>query len=238
MPEFSHVGEDKKKFVRGMFDEISTRYDFLNHLLSFGLDFVWRRSLVKSLPEVITGLILDVASGTGAVGLRIVKSKPDAVVISLDYAFQMTRINKTKASARGYRNIMVVQGDGENLPFQEGRFAALTIAFGFRNIGHYQVAINEFYRVLKPGGRLLLLEFSESRLWLFGKIYSWYFRKILPAIAALFSKSSAYRYLPESVEYFLTRDKIIAMLSEANFENIKIKNLTFGTVTLVTAEKL
>lgn len=238
MPEFSHIGKDKKKFVRGMFDEISPQYDFLNHLLSFGLDYVWRWRLVKSLPKALTGPVLDVAAGTGDVGYRIMKSQPDAVVVSIDYAFQMTRINKAKAAIKGYHEIMVLQGDGENLPFQEKSFAALTIAFGFRNIGYYQVAINEFHRVLKPGGRLLLLEFSESRLWLFNKIYRCYFRKILPAIAAIFSKSYAYRYLPESVEHFPDRDKMRAMLSKADFENIKITNLTFGTVILVSAEKL
>jgi demethylmenaquinone methyltransferase/2-methoxy-6-polyprenyl-1,4-benzoquinol methylase len=237
MPEFSHTGEEKKKFVQSMFDEISPRYDFLNHLLSFGLDIVWRRRLVKLLPRDLPGPILDVAAGTGDVGLHIMKSKPDAVVVSIDYAFQMTRINKEKAAAKEYPGIIVLQGDGENLPFQEGSFSALTIAFGFRNIGHYQVAIDEFHRVLKPGGRLLLLEFSESRLWLIRKIYGWYFRKILPVIATLFSKSYAYRYLPESVEHFPTRGKIREMLSETNFKNIEIMNITFGTVILVSAEK-
>lgn len=237
MPEFSHAGEEKKKFVRGMFDEISPRYDFLNHLLSFGLDIVWRRRLVKLLPRDLPGPILDVAAGTGDVGLHIVKSKPDAVVVSIDYAFQMTRINKKKAATKEYPGIIVLQGDGENLPFQNGSFSALTIAFGFRNIGHYQVAIDEFHRVLKPGGRLLLLEFSESRLWLIRKIYGWYFRKILPIIATLFSKSYAYRYLPESVEHFPTRGEIREMLSETDFKNIGITNITFGTVILVSAEK-
>ncbi len=237
MPEFTHSGEEKKQYVRKMFDDISGRYDFLNHLLSFGLDFHWRKKLVASLPHNAKKPILDVATGTGDVGFEIKKQRPETTVIGLDYSDKMVDVCKEKIVKRGVDGFTAIQGDGENLPFGESEFSALTIAFGFRNIGHYDKALLEFCRVLDQNGSLRILEFAEPTSKVFGAIYRLYFHKILPRIGALFSRSDAYRYLPESVEHFPSRIDLNTMLGQAGFKEITIKNMTFGTVTLISAEK-
>ncbi len=237
MPEFTHTGDKKKQYVRNMFDDISSRYDFLNHLLSFGLDFYWRKKLVASLPPNLKNAILDVATGTGDVGFEIKKQYPKAKVIGLDYADKMVEVCLAKIEQRGVKDFTAIQGDGENLPFNKNEFSALTIAFGFRNIGHYEKALSEFYRVLDNKGSLRILEFAEPNSKLFGMIYRWYFKQALPRIGALFSRSDAYRYLPESVEHFPPREILTTIIKEAGFDRVTIKEMTFGVVTLVSAEK-
>lgn len=220
-----------------MFDDISGRYDLLNHVLSFGIDLYWRFRLIRSLPNPGDHPILDVATGTGDVGLVLKKRFPSTTVIGLDYAYQMTRRCLTKIRAREISGFFVVQGDGERLPFPDQKMAALTISFGFRNIGHYELALTEFFRVLIPGGSLRILEFAEPEAPVIGPLYGFYFHHILPRIGALFSRSDAYRYLPESVDHFPARPALRALLNEAGFENISIRNLTFGTVTLISANR-
>ncbi len=236
MAEFQHRGDEKKAYVQEMFDDISGKYDFLNHLLSFGLDFYWRHRLVSQLSPDPGHLILDVATGTGDVGFKILK-KHDVKVIGLDYAYNMTRIGREKAQQRSENRFHFVQGDGENLPFPGDRFDAITIAYGFRNIGYFEKALKEFHRVLKPGGRLAILEFSQPRSRWFSALYTWYFKNILPAIAGLFSRADAYRYLPESVEHFPERDELLKMMRETGFTNNRFTDLTFGVTTIYTGTK-
>ncbi|NQU68520.1 MAG: bifunctional demethylmenaquinone methyltransferase/2-methoxy-6-polyprenyl-1,4-benzoquinol methylase UbiE [Candidatus Marinimicrobia bacterium] len=231
MTEFKHRGTEKKAFVQKMFDDISDRYDFLNHLLSLGIDYYWRHRLVKMLAPKTSEIILDVATGTGDVGFAILK-KCDVTVIGLDYAYNMTRLAKQKAEKRGIRSFKFVQGDGEQLPFSDNSFDAITIAFGFRNIGHFEIALQEFSRVLKPGGRLVILEFSQPTSVWFSAIFRFYFKHILPKIAALFARSDAYRYLPESVEQFPERDVMISMMDQSGFIKTSHTDLTFGVSTL------
>ncbi len=237
MPEFTHSGEDKKKYVQKMFDDISSRYDFLNHFLSLGLDFYWRKQLVNSLPKILNQPVLDVATGTGDVGFEIKKQFSNAEIVGLDYAHKMVEMCQKKIDERKAERFTVIQGDGENLPFNNNVFSALTIAFGFRNIGHYSKALSEFYRVLEDGGTLHILEFAEPSSKIFGAVYRWYFKTILPRIGALFSRSDAYRYLPESVEYFPVRDELKMMIKNAGFIDVDIQDMTLGVVTLITAKK-
>ncbi len=231
MTEFKHSGFEKKAFVRKMFDDISDRYDFLNHLLSLGMDYYWRNRLVKGLNPRRGDLILDVATGTGDVGFAILK-KCHVTVIGLDYAFAMTVLAREKARKKRFQSFKVVQGDGEQLPFPEATFDAITIAYGFRNIGHFEVALNEFFRVLKPGGKLVILEFSQPVSSWFSGIFRFYFKHILPKIAALFARSDAYRYLPESVEQFPTREAMKSMMTHCGFTLAQHTDLTFGVSTL------
>ena len=235
MPEFIHSGKEKKAYVQDMFDDISGRYDFLNHLLSFGMDWIWRWRVVRSLPKNLEGSVLDVATGTGDLGLAIKKKFPNVQLIGLDYAYKMVDLAQKKADRTGLSGIKMIQGDGEALPFGNKQFSALTIAFGFRNIGHYDKALNEFFRVVKPGGSIYILEFSESESKLFRPLYTFYFRHVLPRIGALFARSDAYRYLPESVEHFPTREALRIMITKAGFTNIEFRNMNFGAVTLTTA---
>ncbi len=216
-----------------MFDDISPRYDFLNHFLSFGIDFYWRRQLVSALPDQMEFPILDVATGTGDVGILVQKLYPESTVVGLDYSYQMAHHCRLKAA--NCPAFYVVQGDGEMLPFADNSFSALTISFGFRNIGHYEKALSEFCRVLIPGGRLLILEFAQPKSRLFAPVFRWYFHSVLPRLGALFSRADAYRYLPESVEEFPSREELTGLLHRTGFQNISISDLTGGTVTLVKA---
>jgi demethylmenaquinone methyltransferase / 2-methoxy-6-polyprenyl-1,4-benzoquinol methylase len=234
--EFIHQGDEKKKYVQKMFDDISHKYDFLNHLLSFGVDKYWRRILVQKLNLSKGDFVLDVATGTGDVGFAILK-KHNVNVIGLDYAYEMTVIGREKAKKRNINQFTFVQGDGENLPFIDNAFQAITISFGFRNIGHYNEALKEFYRVLKPGGQLEILEFSQPKSKLFSVLYKFYFSKILPKIAGLFARNDAYRYLPESVDNFPTRDKLIQKMTVVGFNNCSVKDLTFGISSIFSGVK-
>ncbi|MBC8213654.1 MAG: bifunctional demethylmenaquinone methyltransferase/2-methoxy-6-polyprenyl-1,4-benzoquinol methylase UbiE [Candidatus Marinimicrobia bacterium] len=236
MAEFIHKGDEKKKYVQQMFDDISPKYDFLNHLLSFGIDYYWRWQLVRKLKLKKNGIVLDVATGTGDVGFAILKKHP-VKVIGLDYAFKMTEIARQKAEKQKLKNITFLQGDGENLPFANETFDALTIAYGFRNIGHYDDALNEFYRVLKPNGQLAILEFSQPNSVLFGKFYQFYFSKVLPKVASIFARNDAYRYLPESVAHFPKREEIAHKMIHTGFQRAEIIDLTFGMTTIFIGEK-
>tara|TARA_B100001029_G_C15054117_1_gene453026 strand:- start:1660 stop:2472 length:813 start_codon:yes stop_codon:yes gene_type:complete len=237
MNEFLHRGKNKKKFIQKMFDDISGKYDFLNHLLSLGIDLYWRRILVKRLNLKDGQNVLDVATGTGDVGFAILKHY-DVKIIGLDYSYKMVHYAKMKAFKKSKsKNFTFVQGDGENLPFEDNSFEVLTISYGFRNIGHFKQAMVEFRRVLKPGGICAILEFQEPRSNFFGKIYKLYFKYILPQIGAFFSRSDAYRYLPESVQNFLTREEMLELMKSKGFLNVKFEDLTFGITSLFTAKK-
>ena len=232
MPEFIHSGNKKKKYVKQMFEDVSHKYDFLNHVLSFGLDFYWRKKLVNYTDAKSGDKILDVASGTGDVVFEFLK-KHDVEIIGLDYAFNMVDIAKNKAKKFGLSNkTHFMQGDGESLPFPDDSFDKLTISFGLRNIGHYDDALKEFCRVLKPGGQLLVLEFSEPKSKLFNKLYQFYFKNILPRLGALLSRADAYRYLPESVEYFPPRDEICHLMIDCGFQKAEVYDLTFGVCSI------
>ena len=237
MNEFQHKGEPKKRFVQTMFDDISHKYDFLNHLLSFGIDLYWRKVLVDSLQIKESMTILDVATGTGDVGFKILKNN-NVKIIGIDYSFNMVKVAKQKAKAKGFNNkFKLIQGDAENLPIANDSIDVLTISFGFRNIGHYEKAMKEFYRVIKPGGSCFILEFQEPVSPIIGKLYSFYFKNILPVIGAIFSRSDAYRYLPESVQNFLNRVEMESLMKASGFSFIRCKNLTFGISSLFEGKK-
>ena len=235
--EFRHQGEDKKQYVQEMFDDISPKYDFLNHFLSFGLDYYWRWKLVRALELTDGDRVLDVATGTGDVGFSILKHH-QVTVTGLDYSLNMVKTSRKKASRKKIQGFYVVQGDGEKLPFPDYSFNAITIAYGFRNIGHYEEALLEFQRVLKPGGQLMILEFSVPQNPFFRGLYNFYFHHVLPRIAALFSRSDAYRYLPESVDNFPTRTELMNMMEKSGFGSVKYQDITFGVTSIFMGKKL
>jgi demethylmenaquinone methyltransferase/2-methoxy-6-polyprenyl-1,4-benzoquinol methylase len=236
MSEFTHSGEKKKQYVKQMFEDISHRYDLFNHLSSFGIDIYWRKKLVNTLDVSDGGLVLDVATGTGDVAFAV-RKKYDVHVIGLDYAFNMVRIAKEKSKKHGEEYFKFVQGDGEYLPFKDNTFDALTISYGFRNIGHYKEALSEFYRVLKPGGKLAIMEFSEPTSKLFGALFRFYFNKVIPKIGALLAREDAFRYLPESVDHFPSRKKVNQMIVDAGFMNSEVYDLTFGVSSIFMGNK-
>ena len=237
MPNFIHKGNRKKEYVQEMFNDVSKRYDFLNKVLSFGLDSYWRKKFIKMMIINNDLSILDVATGTGDIVFEILKNN-DVEIIGLDYAENMIKEANHKAISKNVSNrVQFMHGDAEKLPFPDSSFDLLSISFGFRNIGHYDVALSEFNRVLKPGGKLSILEFSEPNSKIFNIMYQFYFKYILPRLGAFISKSDGYKYLPESVKYFPSRLELQSMMKSSGFNHIKITNLTFGVCSVFIGEK-
>ena len=236
IPNFKHSGEGKKEFVQKMFDDISPHYDFLNHFLSLGIDIYWRKKFIQNLNIQDGSIVLDVACGTGDVGFEMLKQNK-IELINIDFAKNMLEIAENKAKKKGLQNIQFIQGDAEKLPLENEEVDFLTIAYGFRNIVHYEKALAEFYRVLKPNGILGILEFSIPKSKIFGSVFKFYFHHILPRIGSLFSRSDAYRYLPESVDFFPSRDEICSKIINSGFKNSRFIDVTFGVSTIFLGKK-
>lgn len=214
-----------------MFSSIAPRYDLLNHLLSMGTDILWREHSVKELGRRCPNprLILDAACGTGDMALTLRKQFPQAHITGLDFARPMLE----RAQQKDQRSrIAWIEGDGMNLPFPDGAFDLVTIAFGIRNMVSLEGALREFHRVLKPGGRLAVLEFTEPENALIRSVYQPYFLHVLPRVGALLSQRSAYRYLPHSVMHFPARRALAGMFRDAGFVRVSHGLLHFGVAAL------
>ncbi len=235
MFEMSHKGGQ----VREMFKGIAARYDFLNRLLSFGLDIYWRRFAVGLIDYDKGGCILDAATGTGDMVLRIAATTPDSVsIVGMDFCKEMIDIARVKKERSHYaERISFIVAPCEVIPFRDCSFDSVTIAFGIRNLDSKSEGLKEIYRVLKPGGKMVILEFSVPGNGLFGLIYRWYFHKVLPSVGGLFSKFKAYEYLPASVSEFPSQENFKKVISTFGFSNIGHKDLTSGIVTVFTARK-
>ena len=224
-----------------MFDSIAPRYDFLNHLLSFGIDRSWRRKAIKeiSLINPHPAKILDVATGTGDLAIAALKLNPDHIT-GIDISEKMLEAAKEKLRRRALQDrIDLVEGDSEKILFSDGSFDVAMVAFGVRNFINPLTGISEMQRVLRKDGLIMVLEFSKPSGPPFKHIYSFYFLKILPVIGALFSKSNyAYRYLPESVMQFPDNEKFIALMEKAGFYSVKQKKLTGGVASIYTGLKV
>lgn len=227
MPTDYRPGQD----TRHLFDRIAPRYDLLNRLLSFGIDRRWRRAAVRALELSGTGRVLDAATGTGDVALAIAATYSQVEIAGLDLSANMLRGAVPKLTSARER-ISLVQGSCENLPLTDAIFDGAVIAFGIRNVLRREVALREFFRVLKPGARLVVLEFSQPTRPLLAGLYRWYSRKILPHVGGLLSDGAAYRYLPDSVEAFPARRDFLAMMEKAGFRCLGHQDLTGGIVTL------
>lgn len=224
--------------VQEMFGEIAQRYDFLNAVLSLGIDKGWRKDAVSAVYEKRPEKILDVATGTADLALELKKAMPDAEVIGVDFAEPMLVIGRQKAAKQNL-DVRLVQGDGLKLAFPDHSFDALSIAYGLRNFSNYQAGLNEFYRVLKPGGRLVILEFPPPPRGLFGQLFRFYFLHILPFLGGIISgKQKAYEYLPTSVLNFPAPDVLATMLKDAGFDKIRYKLQTFGVSAIHVGDKL
>ena len=230
---------DKGRGVRQMFDDIAGRYDLLNRLLSFGIDRRWRRFAVSQLSIPKGGRVLDIATGTCDVALEIAEqTDPSVQIVGEDFTQGMLvqGLAKLKASPHGER-ITLVNAPCEEIPHPADTFDGITIAFGIRNVVDRQAGLNEMFRVLKPGGRAVILEFSQPRSQLFRKIYYFYFQKVLPTIGGLISKRSAYQYLPDSVMAFPGQEEFRAMMHSAGFARVQYVPLTFGIATVYVGDK-
>ncbi len=221
-----------------MFDTISGNYDFLNHFLSFGIDIGWRKKAIQLLKQDNPKLILDVATGTGDFAIQALKLNPEKV-IGVDISEGMLDVGRKKMINRGYDKVIELRsGDSENLPFEENKFDAIIVAFGVRNFEDLQKGLAEMLRVLKPGGRVVVLEFSKPTVWYFKPLYHFYFKFVTPAIGKAFSKDSeAYSYLPESVKAFPDGKDFTNILDQLGYKNTSCRPLTFGISSLYSGTK-
>jgi len=230
---------NKKEQVSRMFDGIAPYYDFLNRLLSLGIDTIWRRRAIAQLKGDRPKHILDVATGTADVALEMAGRLPAERIVGLDISDQMLDVGRRKVRKKGLEErIELMVGDSENLPFANNTFDAITVAFGVRNFEHLEKGLQEMQRVLKPGGKLVVLEFSKPRLFPFKQLYDFYFRNILPAVGKITSKDPrAYRYLYESVQAFPERERFTDILTKTGYKSNQCIPLTLGICSIYTGVK-
>lgn len=230
--------KSKKQQVEDMFDNISGKYDFLNHFLSLNLDKVWRKKAISCLKNSPVSSLLDVATGTGDMITPALKLNPSRIVgIDLSEGMLSHARKKFPSEINGTA-ISFRKGDSENLPFDDNEFDAETVAFGVRNFENTLKGLSEMYRVLKPGGKVVVLEFSRPATFPFRNIYQFYFKNLLPLFGRLVSKDKeAYTYLPQSVNSFPEREDFAGIMKNAGFRECNYKTLTFGVVAIYTGIK-
>lgn len=223
----------KKEQVAEMFDNISERYDLLNHLLSLSIDKGWRKKVVKLVSAKKPKLLLDVATGTADLAIALEKSHPEKIT-GIDISAGMLEVGRKKVAAKGLSQMITLQqADSENLPFEDNTFDAITVAFGVRNFENLEKGLSEMYRVLKPGGHLLVLEFSQPQGFPMKQLYSFYFKNILPTIGKMVSKDSrAYTYLPESVQAFPHGKAFMDIMEKCGYKKGVRIPLTFGIASI------
>lgn len=220
-----------------MFDNIASTYDFLNRLLSMGIDKIWRKRTIRILKKHSPSSVLDVATGTGDLAMEIWhRVKPNRIV-GLDLSENMLDLAREKAEYNKYP-IEYQKGDSENLSFANNTFDAATVAFGVRNFENLSKGLSEIHRVLDQGGKLIVLEFSRPKVFPVKQVFQFYFHVILPLVGKLFSKDKrAYSYLPESVGVFPEGLDFTKEMEEAGFQNTTFEALTFGICTIYTGTK-
>jgi demethylmenaquinone methyltransferase/2-methoxy-6-polyprenyl-1,4-benzoquinol methylase len=229
----------KKEQVADMFNNISKTYDFLNHFLSLGVDIIWRKKAVNELKKDHPELILDVATGTGDFAFEALSILKPKKIIGVDISQGMLDIAKQKIAKRGIEDRFEVKlGNSERLPFDPNIFDAVTVAYGVRNFEDLELGLADMQRVLKPGGKVVILEFSKPRDFPVKQLYKFYFNYITPGIGKLFSKDArAYTYLPESVAAFPDGETFTALMDKVGFKNTKCRPLAFGICSIYTGIK-
>lgn len=228
----------KKEQVANMFNNIAHKYDFLNRSLSMGIDIIWRKKAIAQLKELKPKTILDVATGTGDVALEAMSLNPERIT-GIDISVGMLELGRQKVAKRNLsQKIELLEGDSENLPFADNNFDAVTVAFGVRNFENLLKGLTEINRVLRPGGKLVVLEFSQPRSFPIKQLYWFYFNNILPLFGKMLSKDdSAYTYLPESVKVFPDGAQFLSVMKQAGFAESRQKTLTFGIASIYTGTK-
>jgi len=225
--------------IAGMFDAIAPRYDLLNHVLSVGLDVRWRARAVRELHLRPGARVLDLCTGTGDLAIAAVHAQPGASVIGVDFAGEMLRLAHRKIAALSLKHsVRVVRADGTRIPLAAGCCDAATIGFGIRNVVEPRAALEELARVLRPGGRLAILEFGQPRIPGIRTMYSWYFRYLLPLVGKTVSRhGSAYSYLPASVGTFPPAQEFAGVIAATGFSQVSAVPLSLGIVYLYVATR-
>ena len=228
----------KKDQVEAMFNSIAPHYDFLNHFLSLGIDRRWRKKAIQLLAGTKPATIIDIATGTGDFALAAMKLNPDKI-IGVDLSERMLDMARDKIIKKGWEEkIDFIQGDSEKLAFENDRFHAAIVAFGVRNFESVDGGLGEIFRILKPGGQLVVLEFSQPQNRLVKGLYYFYFFRILPWIGKKISKDiSAYTYLPESVEAFPAGEDFLRIMEGVGFTGLRCVPLSFGIASIYSGFK-
>lgn len=229
----------KKEQVAEMFNNISGTYDFLNHFLSLGIDIIWRRKAIKELKAIQPQIMLDVATGTGDFAFESITILKPKKIIGVDISEGMLAVAQKKISDRKLADVFSVQlGDSEGLNFEDHTFDAITVAFGVRNYQDLEKGLSDMLRVLKPDGKIVILEFSKPRAFPVKQLYNFYFKYITPFFGRLFSKDKqAYTYLPESVAAFPDGKTFTTLMEKVGYKNTKHRSLTFGISAIYTGIK-
>ena len=235
---YGDKGLTKKEEVALMFDAIAPRYDFMNHLLSMGIDKGWRKKAVSELKNYPVSHLLDIATGTGDLAIEALSLNP-LKITGIDISRGMLASGRKKIVEKGLTNkIELLYADSENIPFNDNTFDAAIVGFGVRSFENLTKGLKEIYRVLKPGSKFVVLEFSHPGTFPVKQIYGLYFSYLLPAIGKIFSKDkSAYTYLPKSVNAFPDGKEFLLKLENSGFKNTSLKELTFGIATIYTGIK-
>lgn len=238
---FKTVDEgDKAGMVHGVFSNVASKYDVMNDAMSLGIHRVWKDAMMDWLAPRSGQRLLDVAGGTGDIAFRFLKRAPNSDVVVLDMTEDMLRAGRSRAeAARLANNLSWVTGDAMALPFKDNSFDAYTISFGIRNVTRIPDALGEAHRVLKPGGRLMVLEFSQIPNAGMQKLYDLYSFNVIPKMGqAIAGDADSYQYLVESIRKFPNQEAFSAMIRHAGFENVKFRNLTMGVAALHSGWKI
>jgi len=235
---YKDASENKKTQVAQMFNSIAGKYDFLNHFLSAGVDIYWRKKAIGLLKKSAPKQILDIATGTGDFAIEALNVNPDKIT-GIDISEGMLAVGREKLTKKGLsEKIELLSGDSENLQFEANKFDAVTAAFGVRNFENLEKGLSEMNRVLKPGGRVVILEFSKPTAFPMKQAYNFYFKNILPVFGKMISKDqAAYTYLPESVQAFPDGKAFLNILEKVGFKNTQWQSLTFGICSIYTGIK-
>ena len=228
----------KKEQIAAMFNSISGKYDFLNHFLSLGIDILWRKRAVRLLKKHQPKLILDIATGTGDFAIEALSLNPEKI-IGVDISEGMLSVGREKLIKKNLTDkIELISGDSEFLPFEDNFFDAVIVSFGVRNFENLEKGLSDMLRVLKPGGKVVILEFSKPKSFPFKQLYKFYFQWILPKIGKLISKNhAAYTYLPDSVQAFPDGDDFLNILDKIGFQKNQCTPLTLGISSIYFGSK-
>jgi demethylmenaquinone methyltransferase/2-methoxy-6-polyprenyl-1,4-benzoquinol methylase len=235
---YKEEDKSKKEQVAEMFNNISPKYDLLNHTLSLGIDILWRKKAVRLLKPFAPKSILDIATGTGDFAVESARMSPDEIV-GVDISEGMLEVGREKMVKKNLDKLITMEvGDSENLRFEDNKFDVVTVAFGVRNFENLKKGLSEMFRVTTPGGHVMIIEFSKPGRFPVKQLYNFYFRAILPKIGKLVSKdNAAYQYLPDSVAAFPDGKAFLDILNEVGYKEAKCIPLTFGISSIYWARK-
>lgn len=229
----------KKEQIAQMFDNVAPTYDALNRFLSLGIDVYWRKKAIAKLKSDAPQIVLDVATGTADVAIETNKQLSPSKIFGIDISAQMLEVGRKKIHQLGVGNVIELQlGDSEKLDFQDNSFDAATLSFGVRNFENVEKGLSEIHRVLKPNGKLIVLEFAKPKIFPLKQLFNIYFKYILPLIGKMTSKDPrAYTYLYESVQAFPDREAFTALMQKAGFKKASFEAWTIGIVCCYVGEK-